>query len=231
MADSPPLLEARAVCRNGPNSRPLLDGVSLRLAAGDRVGIVGPTGAGKSLLLRALARLDPIDAGEILWQGQPIHGWDVPKFRARVTYLRQQPALLSGTVEDNLRLPFSLRVHGDRVFDHQRVAKWLTEVGRDESFLAKSGGELSGGEAQLAAMLRALQLDPQVLLFDEPTAALDAAAAQSIEQLISAWIEKWPDERAYILVSHDAQQAERMCNSIARLSQGRLEVPTTAGAM
>jgi len=173
------MLQAKGIRRRSA-ARILLDDISIEIDAGDQLAIVGPTGSGKTLLLRSLALLDPLDAGEICWRGQLVRGNDLPKFRSRVIYLHQRPALLEGTVEDNLRQPLSLRLHKDKRFSRARIVQLLESLGRDASFLAKQQRDLSGGESQLTALLRAIQLDPNVLLLDEPTAALDAAATEVV---------------------------------------------------
>ena len=112
--------------------------MSLAVNAGDRLGIVGPSGAGKTVLLRSLALLDPLDAGEIRWRGRSVRGDAVPVYRSLAIYLHQRPALFEGTVEDNLRYPFSLTVHRMGPFDRGRAVELLTLLGRDAAFLAKS---------------------------------------------------------------------------------------------
>jgi ABC-type iron transport system FetAB ATPase subunit len=102
-------------------------------------------------------------------------------------YLHQRPALLDGTVEDNLRLTFALAAHRGRAFHRGRVVGLLEHVGRDTGFLAMADHDLSEGEGQIVALLRAVQLDPVVLLLDEPTASLDAAAACAVEGLVDQW--------------------------------------------
>src|SRR5205807_6803377 len=136
---------------------------------------------------RALAWLDRLDEGEIRWRSQPLRGDLIPAYRSRVIYLHQRPALFEGTVEDNLRLPFSLKAHRAGRFDRARAVARLAGLGRDPSFLDKSHRDLSGGEAQITALVRALQLDPDVLLLDEPTAALDGTAARAVERLLEHW--------------------------------------------
>jgi putative ABC transport system ATP-binding protein len=85
---------------------------------------------------------------------------------------------------------------------------WLERLGRPPSFLDLEASHLSGGEAQLMALLRALQLDPDVLLLDEPTASLDAATTERVEQLLRRWLAEAP--RACLLVSHDGAQLRRL---------------------
>jgi len=219
-----PLLEAcRIGLRDGDDGAELLADVSLTLRARDRLGLAGPTGAGKTVLLRALARLDPLSSGDIFWQGGTVHGSLVPPFRAHVMYLHQRPVIVEGSVEDNLRLPFQLKHHHHRQYDRPRIIAWLDRVDRDQSFLTKRHQDLSGGEAQLAGLLRALQLDPQVLLLDEPTAALDRHTATLVEGLLAEWLADRSAERAYVWVSHDTQQTERMCDAILRLNGGHIQ--------
>lgn len=219
------LLEARDIGRrvaaDGDKSRWLLRGVSISLTPGERLAIVGPTGAGKSILLRAMALLDPLDSGEILWQGRPIDDAAVPAFRRRVIYLHQRPALAEGTVEANLRRPFEFAV-AERAYDPGRVREILGALGRDESLLARAAADLSGGEAQIAAFLRALQLDPGVLLLDEPTAALDREAAAAIERVVDGWFSERAGERGVVWVSHDHDQARRVAARVLGLAAGRV---------
>jgi len=218
-----PIIEGRAIGRRHPDSdRWLLRDINCRICTGDRIAIVGPSGSGKTLLLRALAALDPLDAGQILWNEQRLRGAIVPLFRRSVVYLHQRATLLEGTVEGNLREPYSLRGHRHVRFDRQRIEAWLARLGRDASFLRKLHRDLSGGEAQLAALLRAIQLDPHVLLLDEPTAALDRDASGAVEQLVELWYADRPEERATVWVSHDGDQADRVARKILRVDQGRI---------
>jgi putative ABC transport system ATP-binding protein len=218
------LLEARGVGRRAAGGGDwLLHDVSLALGGGERLALLGPSGAGKTLLLRALALLDPLGEGVVLWRGLPVADGEVPAFRGRVVYLHQRPALFEGDVEFNLRLPYALASHRARSFDRARVLGLLAELGRDESFLGKSQRDLSGGEAQIAALLRAVQLDPAVLLLDEPTAALDPASAAAIEKLVACWLDERPGDRALVWVSHDPAQARRVADRAVYLRGGRVE--------
>jgi putative ABC transport system ATP-binding protein len=216
------LLEVRQICRAGDGGGWLLRDVSLGVEAGQRVGLVGPTGAGKTVLLRAMAMLDPASAGEIRWQGRPVRGNSVPEFRTRVSYLQQRPVLMEGTVEENLRLPLALRQHRRQQFERDRALAWLARLGRSESFLTKRHQDLSGGEGQLVSLVRALELDPQVLLLDEPTSALDRPTAAQFERLVGDWLAERPGERAYVWVSHDPDQTERMCDRLVYLNDGHI---------
>jgi len=225
MDSSNVLLEAHAIGRVAFDTRkPLLREVSLRVRAGDRLAIAGPSGAGKTLLLRALALLDPIDEGQILWRGQPIEPSRVPDFRRQLVYVQQRPTMIEGTVEENLRFPFSFRVQANESYNRDRVLAMFKSAGRDADLLERSGRDLSGGEAQIVAIVRVLQLDPTMLLLDEPTAALDGTAVEAIERLVSEWHEQAGAGRAFIWVTHDAQQAIRVAKRTLSMNAGRLVV-------
>lgn len=215
------MLEAIGVGRKAGDAW-LLDDVSLSVCLGQRYALVGPSGSGKTLLLRSLAMLDPIDAGEIRWRGDVVVGKQVPTFRSRVVYLHQRPALLEGTVEENLRQPFSLRVHRDKQFDRARIVSLLDSMGRTNAFLSKQQRDLSGGEAQLTALLRAMQLDPDILLLDEPTAALDDDATELVESLVTNWLDRQSTDRATVWVTHDHEQARRVSATLLHIRDGRL---------
>ena len=232
---NPILLEAEGLCRRAADGTVLIDRASLTVRAGERLGIEGPTGSGKSVLLRALALLDPVDpagGGTLRYRGAPVADRDVPRFRSRVSYLHQEPALLEGTVEESLRSPFELAVHrgqrgeGGRSFDRARAVELLTSLGRDASFLTKQRDDLSGGERQVTALVRLLQLEPEVLLLDEPTAALDPETTARVEGLLVRWVEA--GERAAVWVSHDPAQARRLATRRLRVEGGRL-VPEGSG--
>ena len=217
------LLEAQDLGRFIPGTQQwLLRDVSITVRGGERLSIVGPTGSGKTLLLRSLALLDPVAAGQILWRGQPIRARSVPDFRRQVMYLHQRPALIEGTVEDNLRLPFTFGVHAHDSFDRERVLCMLETVARGAEFLPRNWLDLSGGEAQIVALVRVLQLNPTVLLLDEPTASLDAATANNIEQLIACWYRQTDGQRATVWVTHDREQSTRVATRVLRMNSGRL---------
>jgi putative ABC transport system ATP-binding protein len=216
------LLEARQIGRRNPSASTwLLDDVSLTIENGSRVAMTGPSGGGKTLLLRAIARLDPLDRGEVRFRGQPVQHDAVPHFRAEVVYLHQRAALIEDTVETALQKPVTLKVHRQRRFDRARAARWLAELGRGDDFLAKRVSELSGGEIQITALVRALQLDPAVLLLDEPTAALDPRTATSVETLITSWLDENP-QRAMVWVSHNEAQAGRVGRTAVRIEAGKM---------
>ena len=222
-AAASPLLEARDLTRQSRDGKLLLDGVSLAIHRGERWGVTGATGSGKTLLLRALALLDDVDGGEVRWNGSAVRDGDVPQFRRQVVYLHQRPALVEGTVEENLRLPFAFRANREQTFSRDRCVELLSQLHLDDSFLKKSSRDLSGGESQITAIVRAVQLDPLVLLLDEPTASLDSRSTDQVERLITGWFNEARDERAIVWVTHQSEQTERIADRQLQLRQGRVE--------
>lgn len=190
--------------------------VSLRVDPGAGLGVVGPSGAGKSLFLRALAGLDDLDEGRIRFRDRRIEEWPMPEYRARVVYLHQRPPLLEGSVEDNLRAVFRFAAHRHRRYDRERALALLDRLGRSESFLERSATLLSGGEAQMVAVVRALLLEPLALLLDEPAASLDPESGARAEELILGWHSSG-EERVLLLTSHDRAQVERLCTQTLTL--------------
>ena len=166
-----------------------------------------------------------MDSGSVRWQSREVAPSQVTAYRGHVVYLHQRPSLISGTVEKNLRSPLLLRTHATKQIDSHKISEWLRQLGRDQEFLSRHTRDFSGGERQLVALLRALQLDPSVLLLDEPTAAMDQGLAQTVEQCVATWISNSPADRAVIWVSHDDRQIGRVAQRILRLDQGRLNTP------
>jgi UDP-glucose/iron transport system ATP-binding protein len=217
------LIEAHQIGRRVPGTdKWLLRDVNLRLGPGARLAVVGASGSGKTLLLRALALLDPLDEGSIEWRGGPAGVKGGPEYRRQVMYLHQQPVLFEGNVEENLRQPFSLQIHGTASFDKQLVLELLTIFGRPPSFLKTHAGDLSGGERQIVALIRAIQLEPSVLLLDEPAAALDVKAKEAVERLLDGWLAGSAGDHALIHVSHDQSQATDKAQNVLRLENGRM---------
>ncbi|MGD9853433.1 MAG: ATP-binding cassette domain-containing protein [Planctomycetaceae bacterium] len=226
-AARPPLLEAKHLRRIAEDGTVLLDDVSLRVTGGESVGIVGPPGAGKTLLLRSLALLDPLDGGEVRLRSKSILADDIPAFRRQIMYVQQRATVVEGSVRQNLLLPFLMRSAGTGAFDERRIVNWLKAVGRDARFLERTVADLSGGELQIVGLLRALQLDPAVLLLDEPTSSLDEQTRTQVESLLQQWTRstKSPAGGAgtsMVIITHDEAQAERMCDRRVTLERGRI---------
>ncbi|MDY7110364.1 MAG: ATP-binding cassette domain-containing protein [Planctomycetota bacterium] len=187
----------------------LLEGITLKLHAGEMLALTGPSGCGKTSLLRAIAGLDDPDAGEVRFREQPPEHTGWPAFRRHVTFVHQRPVMLNATVEENLRRPFRYR-HVAREFDRDRAVALLKDFGLGEEHLAQEARTLSIGQQQRVSVVRALLIEPAVLLLDEPTSALDEDARSAVENLLRR--EGHRNGRAALLVTHDREQARRLCD-------------------
>jgi tungstate transport system ATP-binding protein len=189
----------------------------LNLLRGEVVGLLGPTGAGKTTLLRLLAGLEKPDVGEVMFEGAPLASPDLsPAIRRRITMVHQHPVLLTGTVEFNVG--YGLRLRGERK-PTRIVIEVLDRLGL-RKFASQSAKTLSGGQTQLVALARALVIEPDVLLLDEPTSHLDPAHVALVEETIR----HMQEERRMTIVwaTHNLFQARRVADRTALLLDGQL---------
>lgn len=193
-------------------SRTVLTVPHLTIAEGEHLAIVGPSGAGKSTLLRLLAFVEKPVAGELRFRQKRVTAqWPDLAHRRMVTAVFQQPLLLRRTVADNLRYGLQLR----QQVDEKRIAEVAQALGL-ASLLQAQAHTLSGGEKQRVALGRALAIRPQLLLLDEPTANLDPANVQLMEQIIGRFA------TTLIIITHNLPQAQRLSQRVAFLADGKL---------
>jgi putative ABC transport system ATP-binding protein len=174
--------------------------------------IAGPSGAGKSTLLRLLNRLADPDSGSVAYRGRDVREYDVLTLRRDVCLVPQLPALVDGSVAENVG--FGARLAG-RAVDVERA---LDLVGLDDSFANRDASRLSVGEQQRVMLARALVLEPSVLLLDEPTSALDEDARASVESTLVDLRRRLG--LSFVLVTHNMDQAARMARWVVRLDHG-----------
>ena len=187
----------------------MLRGLELQLDAGT-TALLGPSGSGKSTLLRLLNRLADPDEGQVSFRGQDVRELDPLELRRRACLVPQLPAPFPGSVADNVA--YGPRLCG-RSADTERA---LSLAGLDESYGDREAARLSVGEQQRVMLARALALEPEVLLLDEPTAALDESARDAVESALAGL-----GGVSMVLVTHDATQAERLASRVVRLQDGR----------
>lgn len=182
--------------------------LSLDLAAGECVAIVGASGAGKSVFLRLIADLDA-GSGEVLLDGVRRETWPASRWRSMVVYQAAEPGWWEATVAAHF-LPAELEL----------VRAMLSPLLLEPGLLDTALAGLSTGERQRFALIRSLVCAPKVLLLDEPAAALDKAATLAMESLLH---QQLAGSMAMIIVTHSEEQAMRMGNRTMRMTKGQLE--------
>ena len=213
-----PKLEVRGLTLE-LDGRKVLDGIDLTIGAGETLVLLGPSGAGKSMLLRTIVRLTPATGGQVLLDGRPVEELAPEELRRRANLVQQGPAMLEGTVGDNLRFgPELAGVAEDEV--SSRIDRALEDACLDDGFLERTAERLSGGERQRVAIARAHAMRPEVLLLDEPTAALDPRTTHVVEQAILRM--KAAGMFTLVVVTHDLEQAKRLGDRTVLLRLGRV---------
>ena len=192
--------------------KPVLRELTAAIPAGATC-VAGPSGSGKSTLLRLLDRLSDAESGTVRYRGQDVRERDPLELRREVVLVPQLPALLEGTVDDNIRFAADL---AGRKPDVKRL---LELAGLKASFAQREGSKLSVGEQQRVMLARALALDPRVLLLDEPTSALDPEATGAIEETLTELRERLDIDLVW--VTHDLGQARRVSRWLVRIDAGR----------
>src|SRR5438034_481666 len=212
------MLELVAV-RHRYDGRVELDIERFTVAPGSGIAIVGPNGSGKSTLLRLLALLERPSEGEVRLDGVVVAGAGP---RRRITLVEQRPVLLRGTVLDNLG--FGLRVRGIRRTEMNRRVEGVAARLGITPLLQRRRHELSDGEVQRVAVARALAVEPDVLLLDEPASSADRAAAQTLYRALAEERARRP--LAVCLASHQLEDAYRWADDVRALAEGRLSPDT-----
>lgn len=200
-----------------------LDGVTVTLPRGETIALVGPSGAGKTSLLRLLNRLDDPMSGSVMFDGEPITSYPVRALRRRVGFVFQQPTMFAGTVGDNLRTALECAPERETSADAQlatTLATTLESAGLDRSFLTRDATTLSGGEQQRVSIARALMTSPQVLLLDEPTSALDPEVAEHFMRTVA----RLRDEQGIgiVMVTHRLAEARSASTYTVMMEHGRV---------
>ena len=204
--------------RRGDPAPAILEDVSFTVECGRALTLVGPSGSGKSSLLRCLNRLVEPTSGTVRFDGRDTRSFDPRELRRRIALVMQTPVLFEGTVRDNLRVR-PADSPGD--FSEERLRMTLTEVGLEPDLLDRDAAMLSGGEKQRVTIARALLRDPQALLLDEPTSALDPPNALLVVETISRL--RLVRGLSIVAVTHQPDLVRRLGGGLLYLVKGRVE--------
>jgi phospholipid/cholesterol/gamma-HCH transport system ATP-binding protein len=211
----------------------ILKGVDLEVKRGEVLGLVGPSGGGKSVLTRTVLGLNAKRAGTIMIFGQDVDGLtrvERVRLERRWGVLFQQGALFSGlTVQQNIEAPMREYFKFDAATRADIALMKLDLVGLPRSAAVKLPSELSGGMIKRAAMARALALDPEVVFLDEPTSGLDPISAGEFDDLI-ATLQKTLGLTVF-MVTHDLDSLYSICDRVAALSEGKVIATGTVDAL
>ena len=195
-----------------------LDDVSVEAPTGSLTALLGPSGSGKSTLLRAIAGLEDPDSGQIIISGEDKTG--VPPQQRGVGFVFQHYAAFKHmTVFENVAFGLKIRKHPKEVI--RKNVHELLELVQLDGFADRYPSQLSGGQRQRMALARALAVEPQVLLLDEPFGALDA----QVRQELRAWLRRLHDDLnvTTILVTHDQEEAMEVADRIVLMNHGKIE--------
>ncbi|WP_224725910.1 ABC transporter ATP-binding protein [Paenibacillus vietnamensis] len=214
-----PLLQIKQVRKNRDDAdkSPLFSNVNAEIAEPEMIALLGVSGQGKSTLLRILASLTRADEGEIAMQGASQHQMDPREWRMKVCYVAQQPVMLGGSIEHNLKTVSLLH---RTPYDKKLAERLMGELGLEHLEPGKHAQDLSGGEKQRVSLLRSLMLRPQVLLLDEVTASLDRGSKEKVERALQEWHRK--EGTAMIWVTHDLEQAKEVSGTVWFMGEGTL---------
>ncbi len=222
---SAPVVAVENLCKTFGTHK-VLDGINLSVNRGETLAVLGRSGTGKSVLLRLIIGIETPDSGSISIHGQNIGGLAIDqlgKTRKKIGFLFQHAALYDSlTIAENVAFPLKHhRRDMSRSERGDRVMKLLDEVGMKGDF-GKLPSDLSGGMQKRVALARALALEPEILLLDEPTAGLDPISSGEIDDLIL----KLQRERhmASIVVTHDLHSARTIADRLALLDQGKVVI-------
>lgn len=196
-----------------------LDGVDLSIVRGTTTALIGPSGCGKSTLLRVIIGLTGASAGSVSVDGRELSDWDRRSLRRRFGYAIQSGGLFPHlTARENIELP--ARAHGECA-SASRVAQLAELTHLDPSLLDRFPAELSGGQKQRVALVRALVLDPDILLLDEPLGALDPMVRADLQRDLKALFDELG--KTVVLVTHDLAEAAYLApDDIVLLRLGRV---------
>lgn len=217
-----PILEFNEVSFAHPGSQNLFFKVNFSIAPGTFALVRGPSGSGKSTLLRLIARLEDPTSGQILFSGRPLADFDPPKLRRQAAYIQQTPTVIDASVRHNLLLPFSFKANQDlNPPDDKALRQRLDEFLLPDVDLSRQAKSLSVGQQQRLCLIRAMLLNPGLLLMDEPTSALDKDSRLAVEQITESM--NLDKKITVIMVSHQDYRPRNLDPLLLEVKDGRIK--------
>jgi glutamate transport system ATP-binding protein len=215
-----PVIELRHVDKHyGPLH--VLQDINLSVAKGEVLVVIGPSGSGKSTMCRTINRLETIDSGEILIEGQllPQEGKELAALRAKVGMVFQSFNLFAHkTILENVTMGPIEVLHTPKAQAEAEAMELLRRVGVDTQ-AAKVPAQLSGGQQQRVAIARSLAMHPTAMLFDEPTSALDP---EMINEVLEVMVELAQQGMTMVVVTHEMNFARRVANRVVFMADGQI---------
>jgi D-methionine transport system ATP-binding protein len=206
--------------------RTLLTNISVAIAKGQKTALIGATGSGKTTFLRLLNRLIDPSAGNILWNGKNIQEIPIQTLRRKVLLVSQEPSLLGMTVSEAIAYPLQLQNLPKSEID-SRLQKWLGKLQIDRQLLNRSELELSLGQRQWVAIARALVMEPEILLLDEPTSSLDRGLSHLLLDTLTELTQLTPPVTV-VMINHQLDLVQTWCDRLICLHNGELVQDTEA---
>lgn len=200
----------------------ILKDISFTVQKKEIIALLGPSGSGKSSLLKSINMLNTPSCGQIKYHNNDIQEISPMALRKKIGYVLQKPTLFGNDVMENLKYPCELH---QKVFDINLVEFYLKKVNLKPDILEKKPNELSGGEQQRISLVRTLLLEPEIILLDEVTSALDEDNTILIEELIK--YENENNELTVIFISHNNEQAKRLAQKVIYMEEGVIKEFTT----
>ena len=200
----------------------ILKDISFTVQKKEIIALLGPSGSGKSSLLKSINMLNTPSCGQIKYHNNDIQEISPMALRKKIGYVLQKPTLFGNDVMENLKYPCELH---QKVFDINLVEFYLKKVNLKPDILEKKPNELSGGEQQRISLVRTLLLEPEMILLDEVTSALDEDNTLLIEELIK--YENENNELTVIFISHNNEQAKRLAQKVIYMEEGVIKEFTT----
>ncbi len=199
------------------DDKAILKDVTIAINAGDYISVVGPSGSGKSTFLKLCCHLISPTEGKIIYKSKSIMEHNPIELRKNVSYCFQTPYLFGETVMDNISFPYSIR--GIKV-DLERAKELFLLFNLDEEYLKKDVRNLSGGENQRIALIRTLLFQPEILLLDEVTSALDFDNTLIVENVMKALNQ---NGTTILWITHNPEQSRKNANKILTIESGEIK--------